>query len=87
MFATLAASLHDALQTSIDSTSLPGSSSRPFRSAHHHGLDQSGPRGPGISDLIAEPERPTFISCKVVRSRLDRLRFVTQDPNRTFGPF
>jgi hypothetical protein len=28
----------------------------------------------GISDLIAEPEGPTFISYKVARSRLDRLR-------------
>ena len=37
----------------------------------------------GISDLIAEPEGPTFISYKVARSRLNRLRFVTQDPNRT----
>ena len=32
--------------------------------------------------LIAEPEGPTFISYKVARSRLDRLRFVTQDPLR-----
>ena len=43
-------------------------------------FDQSGPRWLGISDLIAEPEGPTFISYKVARSRLDRLRFVTQDP-------
>jgi hypothetical protein len=48
-------------------------------------FDQSGPRWLGISDLIAEPEGPTFISYKVARSRLDRLRFVTQDPERTFG--
>jgi hypothetical protein len=47
-------------------------------------FDQSGPRWLGISDLIAEPEGPTFISYKVARSRLNRLRFVTQDPNRTF---
>ena len=47
-------------------------------------FDQSGPRWLGISDLIAEPEGPTFISYKVVRSRLDRLRFVTQDPERKF---
>ena len=47
-------------------------------------FDQSGPRWLGISDLIAEPEGPTFISYKVARSRLDRLRFVTQDPERTF---
>jgi hypothetical protein len=46
-------------------------------------FDQSGPRWLGISDLIAEPEGPTFISYKVARSRLDRLRFVTQDPKRT----
>src|SRR5207249_9411239 len=46
-------------------------------------FDQSGPRWLGISDLIAEPEGPTFISYKVARSRLDRLRFVTQDPERT----
>jgi hypothetical protein len=45
-------------------------------------FDQSGPRWLGISDLIAEPEGPTFISYKVARSRLDRLRFVTQDPQR-----
>ena len=43
-------------------------------------FDQSGLRWLGISDLIAEPEGPTFISYKVARSRLDRLRFVTQDP-------
>ena len=43
-------------------------------------FDQSGPRWLGISDLIAEPEGPPFISYKVARSRLDRLRFVTQDP-------
>jgi hypothetical protein len=47
-------------------------------------FDQSGPRWLGISDLIAEPEGPTFISYKVARSRLNRLRFVTQDPNRSF---
>jgi len=46
-------------------------------------FDQSGLRWLGISDLIAEPEGPTFISYKVARRRLDRLRFVTQDPNRT----
>ena len=46
-------------------------------------FDQSGPRWLGISDLIAEPEGPPFISYKVARSRLDRLRFVTQDPERT----
>src|ERR1700692_769270 len=46
-------------------------------------FDQSGPRWLGISNLIAEPEGPTFISYKVARSRLDRLRFVTQDPSRT----
>src|SRR5262249_35792536 len=49
-------------------------------------FDQSGPRWLGISDLIAEPEGPTFISYKVARSRLDRLRFVTQDPKRTLHP-
>jgi hypothetical protein len=46
-------------------------------------FDQSGLRWLGISDLIAEPEGPTFISYKVARTRLDRLRFVTQDPMRT----
>jgi hypothetical protein len=45
-------------------------------------FDQSGPRWLGISDLIAEPEGPTFISYKVARSLLNRLRFVTQDPER-----
>ena len=49
-------------------------------------FDQSGPRWLGISDLIAEPEGPTFISYKVARSRLNRLRFVTQDPERTLLP-
>src|SRR6202795_3528287 len=48
-------------------------------------FDQSGPRWLGISNLIAEPEGPTFISYKVARSRLDRLRFVTQDPQRTLA--
>jgi len=50
-------------------------------------FDQSGPRWLGISDLIAEPEGPTFISYKVARSRLDRLRFVTQDPQQTLHFF
>ena len=49
-------------------------------------FDQSGPRWLGISDLIAEPEGPTFISYKVARSRLDRLRFVTQDPEQNSPP-
>jgi hypothetical protein len=48
-------------------------------------FDQSGPRWLGISDLIAEPEGPTFISYKVARSLLNRLRFVTQDPERTWA--
>src|SRR5207248_9187325 len=46
-------------------------------------FNRSGPRWLGISDLIAEPEGPTFISRKVARSRLNRLRFVTQDPLQT----
>jgi len=45
-------------------------------------FDHSSLRWLGISDLIAEPEGPTFISYKVARSRLDRLRFVTQDPEQ-----
>ena len=45
-------------------------------------FDHSRSRWLGIDDLIAEPEGPTFISYKVARSRLDRLRFVTQDPQR-----
>jgi hypothetical protein len=49
-------------------------------------FDQSGPRWLGISNLIAEPEGPSFISYKVARSRLDRLRFVTQDPHQTWRP-
>ena len=50
-------------------------------------FDHSGLRWLGISDLIAEPEGPTFISSKVTRSRLDRLRFVTQGPlRRTASP-
>jgi len=48
-------------------------------------FDQSGLRWLGISDLIAEPEGPTFISYKVARSRLNRLRFVTQDPKRNLA--
>ena len=48
-------------------------------------FDQSGLRWLGISDLIAEPGGPTFISYKVARRRLDRLRFVTQDPTRTLA--
>jgi hypothetical protein len=48
-------------------------------------FDQSGLRWLGISDLIAEPEGPTFISYKVARSPLDRLRFVTQDPHLTWA--
>jgi len=50
-------------------------------------FDQSGLRWLGISDLIAEPEGPTFISYKVARSPLDRLRFVTQDPHLTWARF
>ena len=45
-------------------------------------FDQSDPRWLGISDLIVEPKGPTFISYKVARSRLNGLRFVTQDPMR-----
>ena len=45
-------------------------------------FDQSGPRWLGINDLIAEPEGPTFSSYKVAGTRLNRLRFVTQDPLR-----
>jgi len=41
-------------------------------------FDQSGPRSLGISDLIAEPEGPTFISYKVARRRLDRLQGVNR---------
>jgi hypothetical protein len=48
-------------------------------------FDQSGLRWLGIGDPIAEPEGPAFISHKVARSRLNRLRLVTQDPNRTWG--
>src|SRR2546422_4877365 len=50
-------------------------------------FDQSGPRWLGISDLIAEPEGPTFISYKVAPSRLDRLRFVSQDPTRKLAAY
>jgi hypothetical protein len=39
----------------------------------------------GISDLIAEPEGPAFISYKVARSRWNRLRLVTQDPIRALA--
>ncbi len=38
------------------------------------GLRDSVLRRWGISDLIAEPEGPTFIAYKVARSRLNRLR-------------
>jgi len=37
-------------------------------------FDQSGLRRLGISDLIDEPEEPSFISSTVARSRVDRLR-------------
>jgi hypothetical protein len=57
---------------------------RALRTGSDMAFDQSGPRWLGISDLIAEPEGPTFISYKVARSRLNRLRFVTQDPKRHF---
>ena len=36
-------------------------------------FDRSSSRWLGISDLIAEPEGPSFISHIVVRGRLDRL--------------
>ena len=49
-------------------------------------FDQSGLRWLGISDLIAEPEGPAFISYKVARRRLDRLRFVTHGPKRKSQP-
>ncbi len=48
-------------------------------------FDHSSLRWLGISDLIAEPEGPTFISYKVARRRLNQLRFVTQDPERTMS--
>jgi hypothetical protein len=35
---------------------------------------------PRISDLIAEPEGPTFISSTVTQRLLDRRLLVTQDP-------
>ena len=37
-------------------------------------FDRSSSRWLGISDLIAEPEGPSFISRTVARNRLDRLR-------------
>jgi hypothetical protein len=37
-------------------------------------FDRSNSRWLGISDLIAEPEGPSFISRTVARSRVDRLR-------------
>jgi hypothetical protein len=37
-------------------------------------FDRSSSRWLGISDLIAEPEGPSFISRTVARSRMDRLR-------------
>src|SRR3984893_6239356 len=57
---------------------LPGSSSRRSAALTTVAFDQSGPRRLGISDPIAEPEGPTFISYKVARRRLDRSRFLTQ---------
>jgi hypothetical protein len=54
--------------------------------------DKGGPRRIGADAWFdrrgggrAEPEGPTFISFKVARGRLIRLRFVTQDPDRTSG--
>jgi hypothetical protein len=49
---------------------LPGSLSRRFAALTTVAFVQSGPRWLGISDPIAEPEGPTFISYKVARSRL-----------------
>jgi hypothetical protein len=37
-------------------------------------FDRSGSRWLGISDLIAEPEGPSFISRTVARNRVDRRR-------------
>jgi hypothetical protein len=37
-------------------------------------FDRSSSRWLGISDLIAEPEGPSFISRTVARSRVDRRR-------------
>jgi len=37
-------------------------------------FDRSSSRWLGISDLIAEPEGPAFISRTVARNRMDRLR-------------
>src|SRR5262245_26199593 len=47
-------------------------------------LDRSSLRWLGISDLIAEPEGPTFISSTVAQRRLDRRLLVTQDPKETW---
>lgn len=41
-------------------------------------FDRSSSRWLGISDLIAEPEGPYFISRTVVHSRVDRLHFDTR---------
>src|ERR1700687_1949248 len=46
-------------------------------------LDRSSSRWLGISDLIAEPGGPTSISRTVARSRVDRQRLVTHDPQPT----
>ena len=61
---------------------LPGSCPNVSATLPTVAFDHSRSRWFGIGYLIAEPEGPTFISYKVARSRLNRLRFVTQDPTR-----
>jgi hypothetical protein len=46
-------------------------------------FDRSGSRWLGISDLITEPEGPSFISRTVARNRVEAT-LVTHDPIRKF---
>src|SRR5712671_1568817 len=65
---------------------LPGSSSRLFCNVHHHRFDDSSLQWLGISDLIAEPEGPSFISRTVTQPPCGPALLVTQDPIRSW-PF
>jgi len=46
-------------------------------------VDHNRLRSPRISDLIAEPEVPSFISSTVERRACGTTMLVTQDPQRT----
>ena len=59
--------------TRQETAALPGPSSRLFSDAHYHGFwDRSSSRCLGISDLITEPEGPSFISSTATHYRFNR---------------